>query len=77
MIIDIETIHSKPQKIFRSNCRFSLSPLSTNGGHGKIGFWIKKASSFIILVPITKNKAKKEDEKSMLLGETRINLGRY
>ena len=28
------------------------APLSKNGGHGKIGFWIKKGSSTAILVPV-------------------------
>lgn len=101
----------------------NYAPLSTNGGHGKIGFWIKEGSTSVTLVPVpghtSKNlpegtfierasmskgryatsgylppcsggrnhmytatikavyKAKKDDEKSKLLGETSLNLGRY
>ena len=101
----------------------NYAPLSTGGGHGKIGFWINKNSSSITLVSVPgetssklpsgtfieraslaggsyatsgylppcsggKNhmytatikavyKAKNEGEKSKLLGETRIELGRY
>lgn len=52
-------------------------PLSNNGGHGKIGFWINKGSSSTTLESIPEDKAKKDDEKSKLLGETRIEFGRY
>ncbi len=99
------------------------SKLSTNGGHGKIGFWINQDSSTITLMPVQGEtskdlpygafiesasrstgrwatsgylppcsggkghmysaeikavyKAKNKDEKSKLLGETYIQLGRY
>lgn len=99
------------------------APLSRNGGHGKIGFWIEKNSSTAILIPVPEDKAKNlpagtfieraslskgkyasngylapcsggrnhlyvadikavykaktDDEKSMLLGETNIQFGRY
>lgn len=101
----------------------NYGPLSSNGGHGKIGFWIEDGSTSATLIPVpghtSKNlpsgtfieraslskgrystsgylppcsggknhmytaeikavyKAKNDDEKSKLLGQTSVNLGRY